>query len=281
MERLRLAISDYDINCDNSPEFLKMKKGDIIELIKPTGKFGIGKIIQGEYNRLNEKGSFPLSLTIPILCKKSLHSFDAPVIGNLSMEKGEIVIVIKECGDWFEVINLKKEQGLVPICSVGPVSITEAYHTLKKPQKPKGEPPKSPGLIGKFFPLQINQIVYVLFDYNENDFLKIREGNLIQVTGVENGFAFGKILGTNEEGWFPTTYITSLKNFRIALYDHVHAQPSEIPIKEGELVIILKEDDSGWFEAANIEKIRGWIPGNYVGSISEEKIIAQLTKHKK
>jgi hypothetical protein len=55
-----------------------------------------------------------------------------------------------------------------------------------------------------------------------------------------------------------------------ALYDHVADDATGLNFHVGEVMKVLTQLDSGWWDAMNIHKVRGWIPSNYVEIITEE-----------
>jgi len=55
-------------------------------------------------------------------------------------------------------------------------------------------------------------------------------------------------------------------NFR-ALYDFVPEEPNELPLKSGDVVVVLQKNENGWYGGERAGKL-GFFPSSYVEIIS-------------
>ena len=51
------------------------------------------------------------------------------------------------------------------------------------------------------------------------------------------------------------------------LYDYTAVHPAELSIVEGETLVLLEENDSGWWKGRRTNGSEGLFPGNYVEKI--------------
>ncbi|KAJ7601106.1 SH3 domain-containing protein, partial [Mycena floridula] len=48
------------------------------------------------------------------------------------------------------------------------------------------------------------------------------------------------------------------------LYDYEAHNPSTISLRRNEIIEILTQDQSGWWDGVTVNDKRGWFPSNYV-----------------
>ncbi|KAL0486917.1 hypothetical protein AKO1_012135 [Acrasis kona] len=131
--------------------------------------------------------------------------------------------------------------------------------------------------------LNVIKRVKVLYDYTPtgDEELAMMENDIVDVLEVvEDGWWVGSLRGN--QGFFPCNFVTDNLDFQkspnvmdspavinsdqtVALYDYAAQDDSELSIKEGERLIIVKKNEDGWwFARSESSGKEGLIPSNFV-----------------
>ncbi len=236
---------------------------------------------------------------------KCLAKFNYQAVDGeeLTISKGEVLIVVDDKGTWWKVRNQAGRMGLVPsnyveIISSGPASTGQASNArtnLQFDEHPNQY--QQPDLMVTRNGPSLNIRCLAKFKYasTREDELSLEKGDEVIVMEKEaDGWWRGRC-GT-KIGWFPFNYVEEApkqavnaaaappeamqqpgpsampskhKSFVcgvIALYSFNSGNPEELPFEKGDLMDIIDQppDDPDWWEARKIDGSTGLVPRNYV-----------------
>lgn len=101
------------------------------------------------------------------------------------------------------------------------------------------------------------------YDAQNEDELSIQEGDTLITIEPDDGSGWIKARRGHCVGLVPATYVEHLLETVVAIYDFEASNPEELHLKEGDIVTVIKKDDSGWWEGSLNGKV-GIFPANYV-----------------
>jgi hypothetical protein len=101
------------------------------------------------------------------------------------------------------------------------------------------------------------------YDAQNEDELSIQEGDKLITIEPDDGSGWIKARRGHCLGLVPATYVEHLFETVVAIYDFEASNPEELHLKEGDIVTVIKKDDSGWWEGSLNGKV-GIFPANYV-----------------
>lgn len=103
------------------------------------------------------------------------------------------------------------------------------------------------------------------YDAQNEDELSIQEGDELSTIEPDDGSGWIKAQRGHQVGLIPASYVEPLHKAETvtALYDFEAANPEELQLHEGDVIIVTKKDDSGWWEGSLNGKV-GIFPANYV-----------------
>ena len=178
-----------------------------------------------------------------------LYDFDAIEPTELSLKKGDIVVVLQQ-GDpssWWKG-ELNGKVGLFP----------GNYVKIIAPEVIKAE-------------------VLYDFDATESIELSIKKGDRVVVLHQRDGSSWWEGELNGKVGLFPGNYVKIIvpaSEFIYAevLYDFDAIEPTELSLKKGDTVVVFQQGDpSSWWKGELNGKV-GYFPGNYVKIISSARV---------
>lgn len=103
------------------------------------------------------------------------------------------------------------------------------------------------------------------YDAQNEDELSIQEGDELSTIEPDDGSGWIKAQRGHQVGLIPASYVEPLHKAETvtALYDFEAVNPEELQLNEGDVIIVTKKDDSGWWEGSLNGKV-GIFPANYV-----------------
>jgi hypothetical protein len=73
--------------------------------------------------------------------------------------------------------------------------------------------------------------------------------------------------------------MTRLMLVVVARHDYQPTEEGCIPLKRGEILLVMNRDDSGWWDGISYEsRQRGWFPSEYVMTAPQE-IVDKVSSH--
>ena len=222
---------------------------------------------------------------------------------ELTITKGEFLIVEDDKGTWWKVRNKSGRVGLVPsnyvdLTNTGPVSTGQAStgRTNLHINEPPNQYQQPDLMVARNGPsLNIRCLAKFKYQSTREDELSLEKGDEVIVMEKEaDGWWRGRC-GTRI-GWFPFNYVeeapeqaaapaaaavpqetvqqslpatTKGKSFVcgvIALYSFNSGNPEELPFEKGDFMDIIDQppDDPDWWEARKADGKCGLVPRNYV-----------------
>lgn len=213
---------------------------------------------------------------------------------ELTIRKGEVLMVVDDKGTWWKVRNQSGKTGLVPSnyieISAAPAPHQNTNSTTRTTLQ--DEPPnqyQQPDLmVSRNGPsLNIRAIAKFKYASTREDELSLEKGDEVIVMEKEaDGWWRGRC--DTRIGWFPFNYVeeapktaaapveaavqtpaVASKQFIcgvIALYSFNSGNPEELPFIKGDFMDIVDQppDDPDWWEARKSDGSTGLVPRNYV-----------------
>lgn len=247
----------YDFIAQTSRE-LSLKKGDVVNIQRIVDKNWYEGNIDGK------TGIFPISYAESISSKslqrvskkcingwaRAKYNFTAKNQVELTLNKDDIVSLIREVdNNWYEG-SLNGKSGIFPISYVEVISDPDCY-------VPKTSQLSSPS----------SSILSLA--KNERNELDINKNNIknVETTKIEKVIPIG-------ESFSPKKNITvcEYNNNKVSPYQALYAykpqNDDELELKEGDVVYVIEKCDDGWFVGTSMRTgLFGTFPGNYIEKI--------------
>lgn len=215
---------------------------------------------------------------------------------ELTINKGDMLIVVDDKGTWWKVRNQVGRVGLVPSnyveLTTAPVSSGQPSNVRTHIEEPPNQYQQPDLMVSRNGPsLNIKAVAKFKYASTRDDELSLEKGDEVIVMEKEaDGWWRGRC-GTRI-GWFPFNYVEEVKGGPgpmevaqvlppaaampskhksficgvVALYSFNSGNPEELPFEKGDLMDIIDQppDDPDWWEARKIDGTTGLVPRNYV-----------------
>ena len=218
----------------------------------------------------------------------ALYDYQASDAEELSLRKGDRVVVINNSGQWWTVRNERGQEGLVPFNYLEEAPVQAA----SMPSGGRRSKIQDEGLYQQtnlVMQPSATSVVKAVARYKyasrRADELGLEKGEEIIVLEKEgDGWWRGKC--GNKEGWFPANYVEEVKAAEppptntpvvpvskrpvictvVALYSFESGNSEELPFQKGDLMDVIGQppDDPEWWEARKQDGHHGLVPRNYV-----------------
>eukprot|EP00471_Norrisiella_sphaerica_P008411 CAMPEP_0184496138 /NCGR_PEP_ID=MMETSP0113_2-20130426/33206_1 /TAXON_ID=91329 /ORGANISM="Norrisiella sphaerica, Strain BC52" /LENGTH=568 /DNA_ID=CAMNT_0026882649 /DNA_START=58 /DNA_END=1764 /DNA_ORIENTATION=- len=125
------------------------------------------------------------------------------------------------------------------------------------------------------------RVAQILFDFKatEEGDLELTEGDHVIITSSsDSGWWQGE--GKHGEGRFPANYVKEYHTpWFSALAAYIASTPSELSLKEGDIIKLREVDSSGWWKGSKrASGEKGWFPAAFVEPIKDRSILPKETK---
>ena len=226
---------------------LSFKKGDEFRIISTGG---------GDrwlaYSQSTDKKGYIHSdyVTEAYPIHTALHSYKSRTDEDLSFEKGDLLCIINDSdGDWWFARSKRMgKEGYVP----------SNYLTSSVVEKVTTKDGTYPVYVAKCD-----------FESCSEDVLSFKKGDEFGIIRAGEG---GKWLAysqsTGEKGYVYSDYLTAaIYPIHAALYDYESRTDEDLTFEKGDLLCIIKADDSDWWFARSKRTGKeGYVPSNYLTS---------------
>ncbi|XP_022595239.1 intersectin-2-like isoform X1 [Seriola dumerili] len=202
------------------------------------------------------------------LLAQALCSWTAKTDNHLNFNKDDVIQVLEQQENWW-LGELNGEQGWFP----------KTYVTLLGEEESSDRKSSPPDASESSDNLQLEEYV-ALYTYEspEPGDLTFREGDVILVSKREGEWWHGSI--GDRTGLFPSNYITPKETDTSSISGkkkpeigqviraHSSSSPEQLNLENGQLVLILGKNASGWWlgelQARGKKRQKGWFPASHV-----------------